>query len=556
MSKQNYKSNNGKKPNNKDRRDYRNQKPDPKSKECNDNTKEKSNHRAAAKLEYPGQDNEVQWYKGSKEHAIIVERSAQAANFETIAGRPISATLLDKDYCTPAICVFRMVTGPGISDANESQPSPSTLASRKSWSVMRTVLTNASRYQPADVSMLLCAMDEVLSLAVHINRMFRIVNTYKINNIYFPDEFLRALYDFDAKDIEYLRSNKLNLIADYNQACIACAPLTIPNEYGFIRRHTFLYANIFADGKTAKSQFFCMKPYGYRLWHDTVDSQGSSLNFRRMYQDKPENVPKAKWLIKVMWDMINAITGSESALEILGDVWKVFGKGTAFAPMPASEFDFVDVVYDNYVVLGQINNAYTLGLPLTAIDENHAYDIRQDVATNSLVFNPSCVTNDVKLEAQMTLLSTNSTKNNRMLLNAHLENPSPDDVIELTRMIPTVKENILSAEPYYLISSMGCDFVDSFQIYGVNGPAKDPLLFAYNFINLADANLDTQLSALAAFDWHPPMFITDGIPTMVSQITFKPLMDIDNYAVVDIEQVRQLNDNIQMAMWNIGDLNV
>lgn len=472
---------------------------------------------------YEDRDNPVEYYTGSPQHAALVKSAAATVNFNVVGGLPYDVSGIAGNLTPPGLMAFRMVTGPGISNANEA--SAVTLATRSMWSEMRQKLTNASRYQPADVAMAIMAMDEVYSLAAHIHRMFKCVNTYYAQNVQFPVTFLIGLYDFDSKDVADLMNKRAAYMSKYNNMCLQMLKLTIPAEYGFVDRHRYLYQDIFSDGHTVKSQYYGFKPYGYRYWSDVRSDQGSSLKFVTMYSDKSEATTKPSYLLSVLQYMINQLTGSESFLEILGDIWKVFGSNSAYAASPVAEFDVLNPVFDAFHVMSQIENS--INVPISAQDiKNGAYDITQDVESNSIIFNPSFSTLSDDDKRQISLLINRDTLlygKPGAWINMHSPEPTPEDVIEATRMLPTFEWDREGNSA--TVASMGYDFIDSFEIFGFeyNNEYKSKLLFAYNYVTAETTDALQKVALLSMFDWAPRFFVytTDGN---------YPVADIDNYA--------------------------
>lgn len=516
------------------KKDYRNPDRDDKSPDSN-----KQN------FVYEDHDNDVAWYKGSSAHSALVEGAANVINFNVIAGQPFQASRSKTNYRVPALLVCRMVTGPGITSVYNT--SAVTLAARSMWSAMRQKLTNASRYQPADVAMALMAMDEVYSLASHIHRMFKCVNSYFAQNEHFPNTFLAGLYDFNEEDIRDLRNNRGIYASYYNNMCLEMLKLTIPANYGFVDRHRFLYSGIFGDGHTVKNQYYAFKPYGYRIWEDTA-SQGSKLKFVTMYSDLYER-KRAVYLLETLRSMIDNLTSSESFLEIIADIWKVFGTKSAYAATPTGEFDILQPNFESYNVLSQIENS--INVPIAAEDITKGmYDITQDVTANAIIFNPNLDLNDVSNDVQVKMLHGDSKYGRGTWINAHSANPTADDVIEATRMLPAFETTYGSNKAS--LSSMGFDFIDSFEIWGMDSSDEySKLLYAYNYVLFQDGiPAMEKLAYLSVFDWSPRFMVYSNAGDKLGV----PFQDIDNYAYVDAKQLDMLNYNIQMAAWKVGDI--
>lgn len=502
-------------------------------------------------------DNDVAWYKGSTQHVPLVENSAKVANWSIVGGMNLKG-VTEPNYTPPALLVMRMVTGPGVSTSTDNSAVTQSAASM--YTAIRTKLTNASNYQPADLAMAILAMDEVYSFAAYVRRAFVILNSYYAGNVQWPITFLKGLYDMTDEDIKIFKRDLSNLMSRYNNLCLSALRLTIPANYNFVDRHRFIYSNVFGDGHTIKAQFYGFKPYGYRMWSDT-DEQGSALTFTMM-GDLPVTNGRMEALLDTLDTMIQKLQGSESFLMIMGDIWKVFGSNSYYAMQPVAEGEICVPQLGSYNILSQIENS--INVPINA-DSIHAgaYDIKQDVLQSAIIFNPQYSTGEpsasdlLQVSLNMTL---DGTPSKTALLNAHEAEPTPDDVIEMTRMMTTFKarKEASSGKVTYGLGTMGFDFIDSFQIYGADtDDSSKSYKYAYNFVvvNSAGSIGSTdrkKLILLSQFDWAPRFYVVKPY-TSIGEVVGLPFMDLDNYTYIDAEQLDRLNDNIQRAAWKVGD---
>lgn len=502
-------------------------------------------------------DNDVAWYKGSSQHVPLVENSAKVANWSIVGGMKLKG-VTEPNYTPPALLVMRMVTGPGVSTSTDNSAVTQSAASM--YTAIRTKLTNASNYQPADLAMAIMAMDEVYSFAAYIRRAFTILNSYYAGNVQWPITFLKGLYDMNDADIQIFKRDLSNLMSRYNNLCLSALRLTIPANYGFVDRHRFIYSNVFGDGHTIKAQFYGFKPYGYRMWTDT-DSQGSALTFNTM-GDLVVNNGRMEALIDTLDNMIQNLQGSESFLMIMGDIWKVFGSNSYYAMQPIAEGEICIPQLEAYNILSQIENSINVPINLDSIKAG-AYDIKQDVLRSAILFNPQYSTGEPS-ESDLMQVSLNMTLDGTpiktAIINAHKAEPTPDDVVEMTRMMATftARTDESSGKVSFGLGTMGFDFIDSFQIFGADTDDSSKVyMYAYNYVSTNSANgigsTDRKkLILLSQFDWAPRFYVVKPY-TSIGNVVGLPFMDLDNYTYIDSEQLDRLNDNIQRAAWKVGD---
>lgn len=505
-------------------------------------------------------DNDPAWYKGVGDHIKQVEGSAKTWNYNVLGGMPLSGIITD-NQCAPALCVMRMVTSPGISPGGDNISAVS-MASKTMWSSIRTVLTSATNYQPADLVMAIMAMDEIYSFGAHVRRLFTLANAYYAENVNWPDTFIHGLYDFTAEDIQDLREHLGDYINRFNSLVMYTSRLTIPAEYKFIDRHRFLYSNLFGDGHTLKNQYYGFKPYGYRIWNDVGD-QGSELNFKVMYTDKHEDRPRTAYLLDVFQNMIKTLNDSESFITIVGDIWKCWGMNSVYAMTPVAPLEIIVPIFDAYNVLSQIENSINVPIDYKSITTKGVYDITQDVSKGEVVFYPRWevtpedpVSFDAKMQSYISLSTADGSSVNDVLFNTHVAEPTVDDVIEQTRMAP-----VFAYTPdwsNYWVRATGYDFIDSFQVYGYDSKDRSAhATYAYNYLmknsggSMSEENVN-KIALLSKFDWAPRLYIFDHTTTDAAP-KGTALMDLDNYTSVGTNNLYRLHDDIIRAAWKIGD---
>lgn len=322
----------------------------------------------------------------------------------------------------PGLMVFEWMPTIGIS---KSTTSPVSLAGRKMYYFVRHMNSGHANYDAVDLTNYLVAVDSALYMFAYFRRIYGLLNVYSPLNRYFARAAVEAL-GFSFND---LQANVANLRYALNMFAAKFAALCMPAGLGYYRRHMSLSDYLISDGPTAKAQTYAFRPNGYYVW-----TEGNATEWYLKYtQIKRTGAPKVLEfadVISIMNEILEPILASEDFNIMSGDILKAYGPESVIGMAQVPEDYLTIPVYDE-TALEQIQNMtivtmdWAYGNKTDAIDGCASFaqdfDIHQSTTKDFLVYDPAFVTTEVLTR--------------RQLLNFYKENPSPEDVLNATRLM-------------------------------------------------------------------------------------------------------------------------
>ena len=335
---------------------------------------------------------------------------------------PVSSQVRPAMTSIPGLMVFEWMPTIGIS---KSTTSPVSLAGRKMYYFVRHMNSGHANYDAVDLTNYLVAVDSALYMFAFFRRIYGLLNVYSPLNRYFSQAIVAALgFDFDD-----LQANVANLRYALNMFAAKFAALCMPAGLGYYRRHMSLSDYLVSDGPTAKAQTYAFKPNGYYVWTEGSLNEWY-LKYTQIRQNEAPRVLKFADVISIMNEILEPILASEDFNIMSGDILKAYGPESVIGMAQVPEDYLTIPVYDE-TALEQIQNMTIVTMDWAYGDETddvagcasfaHHFDIHQSATKDFLVYDPAFVTTEVLTR--------------RPLLNFYRENPSPDDVLNATRLM-------------------------------------------------------------------------------------------------------------------------
>lgn len=443
----------------------------------------------------------------------------------------------------PGLMTIVTALTPGISlDAS----SPLNIAAQNVYSFVRYKNSGASNYDAPDLMLYLFAMDSLYACWHWMRRIYGEASMYSQVNKYKPRAYLKA----EGVDLDDIYAHLADFRAYLNLRAGNIRAFAVPATMTINLWHSWLYANIFKDSSTTKAQEYMYTPAYFYTYDETSSSKGGILTTKPvLFNTKPESRTLLKFadLRNLLDGLINNLQYSEDIGIMSGDIIKAYGEGGLFT-LDSVDADYkVESVYDQRV-LSQFENTRIAGYFNTAA-ALPTFNVTQDPNTNTLLFQPN-----------IALAGTLERKGN--FINFHWDSPTPQDVIDASRNMFTVRNTSSKT----LLNSCGTTLGLQIEIY-CYGTSNDPsvgyvegplTLYGYSMgqtINFNDPN-NVKLAptncfliwAWTAFDWAPPVRI--GAVTDVE--IFPPtLRDWDIFTILTESNIEALNAVALFSEFNV-----
>lgn len=385
--------------------------------------------------------------------------------------------------------------------APTSQTDPINLAAQQQFALMRRKNNKISSYDRTDVMLVEGAMDDAYMLYEYLVRSLKTFGSYKTTNRYYPNTILEAM----RMSPELLQeiANNLGMLDDF---AYRLGSINIPDQFTFIRRHSWLFSNIYVDAPHERAQSYIFMPDGFHVYTETEGDGKPKLvytSFEDLFGLKPgENITTIQQIQSAINKVMNPILGSQAIGEISADIENAFGESGLIKIAPASTYRAIEPAYVPEV-LNQIANM-TL-FRTTAYD-----DLQNDLTVNVadltagpyLVCQPSFkkgLNNNLQMEQAYPTLR-------KYLINLMGEEPSPDTVMTSTRLM-SVLDNGYEADRL-LVRSCGTEIVRDVYMYNFTpSTAEDSWVIQKTRITQDFTNASTGLIAsMLSFDYHPTMY--------------------------------------------------
>lgn len=468
---------------------------------------------------------------------------------QEFAGKLIMA---DNSYSSaiPGVCVLK--TRPSLGSSYEMN-SPLNMAATALYAHVRYVNSGRKNYDPADLMIYCQTMSDIYAFIMWCKRMYGAAFAYSQRNQYIGKAILLA----DGINADNLIVNLANFRYWLNSFINRVSSFAVPASIALFQRRAFLYSNVYlenGDGNI-KDQIYMFSPKSFlRFAYDSEDL-GMLDNLE---VPSPANGLTIDQIRTLGESFLANIQGDEDFGLISGDVIKAFDN--QLIGLASLEEVYITVpVYDKWV-LEQIHNSVVM--PTTNAVRSHGfggieYDyipgtLRQD-KKGLLVFGhfaagvipgETDVTEAVNYVAKRVITLEQGTYD-------------PLSVMEATRLLTVCDVNYTSQGQTsedgtsYLLHT-GADIVDDVELFCFDGQNNNWSMRR----SIITSSLITSNQMVGTIrDWRyfkyaPLLYYTSTVGTGENRRIQMclPFGNIDNYAVVNAEQIARLHEVAMLSL--------
>lgn len=355
-------------------------------------------------------------------------------------------------YYIPSLQVFGFDWFAGVSKDFKSMLNT---AATNIWEFVRGRNSGATNYQASDIftNIVIGALDIVSSVQA-FTRAFGCTRIFSVYNRLSPRQFIESM----GIDYDDFNSNIAAYRGRFNLLIAKASALVLPKQFPLYDWVGSMFSNIYkdADTETGREQLYMFtkkvfhifdskgSPNGGRVrimtWKDV---QGSGFTTDKQIFLDAKRPMKFSLLLDVLESQINAIVTDEDCNIIMGDLIKAYGSEAKFWSLrPVTEDELSGPVYSEEV-LDQIHNAVLLPSlnQLAAVSAGRTY-LPDNTFTNSveqdenhyLVSNFVLDYGTLNYDVDWDLYPTSDEVDNYLLIDSGSVQPSPDAVLNLTRM--------------------------------------------------------------------------------------------------------------------------
>lgn len=488
--------------------------------------------------------NNPAWYYSDERLADQVSQ----LSFQNLAGMPIEYD--NQQFDVPNIVRVCLNPSPGVQlSANYntalSQHSAINMAGFRLYSKLSAFTGRVQSYAPQDVSTMILAMGEVISMTEFIRRAFGIAYTMNMRNRDYPRQVLNFGMCIDADDffthLSDYRTQFNTLIQLFNT-------IPFPKNVAYFDKCAAVYARIYLDNPSSMAQ--TLVPVPFTTW--TLDEQsysgGSILSTTRVLCDNNWNpLTTTQYMsvyLNILDSMITALLNSTSLHVVYTDLMN-------YAAKQGMEFWKMDFLLEGYQVLPiydanfmlQMHNATVTGSAIeptfvTGVTNVTPYnDVYPDPNKNSLFYNPAFVTIGAR---------GIPTTGFDVLIDMFTDNPSLTDRVEVTRYAAITK-GIPYTTSNNIQASVNAALPDHYVVCAVFEAQTSNLANHVLGGTICGTNFADIAAQLSNIDWAPRIFELDSNNNYTGRYT----SDVNFYTTVDYRYLRKLHDFCGLALYDV-----
>lgn len=423
-------------------------------------------------------------------------------------------------------------------------------AAQQLYTLVRKANSGAINYDKTDLMMYIMAMDSCYMLYESLIRIYDVYENYNYMSRYMPNSILKALGCDPSLEVSLSDFRTL-----LDKFAYRLASLRVPDQFDFIKRHSWLFSNIYKDSPSDRSQLYMYVPDGFYMLKEGVDGKPTHLEYIQTQNLFEGGMISSLQQIRIAMDKLTLpIMGSQDVATMAGDLTKAFGEAGMITIRAVDDHEAMKPVY-NLEVISQMMNS-------TIFSTNSLLP-----SSLNIVPNLSSTSDGPYLE-QKPLFSCDQgiKKWRKTLLNFHSESITPEEVMVATRLMTTVGDPVQDGNLFRLPAlSWGTEIAVGCRMYvladrtlrGIgmhdiglpqdiqlcNSQSAEVENMAKNYHQFAQVMVN-----LSAFAHHPTVYLfEDGLKTNISE-TYGTLnymgviQETDCYTWLDDDKIGELND--------------
>lgn len=445
----------------------------------------------------------------------------------------------------PGVKVLTFAPSIGWSEDNTS---PINRSATRFFTYLRNIQKAAARYDSQDVMMYMMALDGCYTFYHLMRRAYGAAKLWSPVNKYYPKAILVGSgFSTDLLD------NLAEFRAYINKFALNLGQFTTPKDFELTSRHEWMCEGLYYDSNNTKAQTYMFAPQGFWIYDNTV-ATGSQLAWEDWLGTAANPTLHDLDSIKAFGNKLIAnLVGDEDTGFISGDIYAAYGPNGSKQLEETPENYGILPMYD-MTVLSQIENATLLG----GWGYQYTPVISQDPSVNSgaIIFKPKFSSYYVAAASGFANLQYQLAN----VINLHIDSPTPDDVVEATRLMcgaPTAASLRAPAATSGALElhALPADLIFTMQTITIN-PATDKLVKSVVYTNVVTKNSADIVEVTlqnGQFD-HAPMLRAFN-PAENGNYTFAGFFgDVDNITVLPDWQLTNMHEAAMLSLFDIPQM--
>lgn len=450
------------------------------------------------------------------------------------------------DYPPSTVLSLAINPSPGLTTGADD--AGVNIAGRRTYTRLSAGNAKTTNYAPQDVTALILAVGEIISMIEVAKRAFRVVYTYDVRNKSIPRGIIRAM-GFDPEMCDEGKIGPLRI--DLNIAINSFNQIPIMKNISYFSKCAEVYANYYCDSESRMSQYYLFSPYSTWLLDETGSEEGSVLRTQHVLLGHSGVQQKMSEFIALIKNMIRAISDSSTFGYIYSDILRLVPDSEQYKIALLMENEVLLPVYDPMKLL-QIHNSTTIGVP-----HGNAYkkgsitpenDVYPNVNNNGVEYLPSFTTSDKfnypQAEGEVIVDFPHS-----------MGDPDLDQRVDITRY-----QSVISIDEDDSTNLLNSTIPDHYVVYYATFFNADlrqrfgsRIIHSLPNPNSKISDILRIVGDLQKFDYHPFIRCEYTNPSSPSDVTNVLYGDIDFFTTVDVAYLDRMNDLCYQGLMEFRD---
>lgn len=499
--------------------------------------------------------NDPDWYIPDPK----VMEMATGISFDDFVGvavdfDPLDSLALNKSVLNPGALMQVFINpSPGYTGLSKPKLAAINQQGFRTYARLSSINAKNTNYLPNDVTTLILAMGELISMVAVAQRAYGLLWTYNIRNRTLPS----LLVDCSGIKASVLRKTAAPYLTRLNTLLVEANKIPFPSNIDYFKRCQEVFSTVYRDSDSDMSEIYV--PIPFSTWNLEEDQiiEGTCLRTKVLYQTGNNFSPEdPTTFLDMIEEKINVLMTSATYNYVYSDIINLATKDPSvqllhFAPVETS-YTVMPVLDTEWLL--KINNATILGEPIDT-DEMHLAeehtpinDVLPDVNSLSLTYAPQFYSFEPSLGLEKLINFTHDNPDMKeRLMSTRYYNSAP-----LVRMGETP---VGDETPWgYYTTDKGVAMADHY-IVGINvfTDTTETADLILSTSGLIDAASPKRISILTRFSFHPYIYEFEMETPSMQQSLEGMLGDLDFFTNMEFATINKVNHLAMFALFDVKD---
>lgn len=451
--------------------------------------------------------------------------------------------LPDVPLITPTVAGYLMNPGLELNkeSSTEEKYSAVNVAARKMYAELSASNAKTSMYAPQDISTLILALGQIISMATHLKRLYGIATYFNFYSRKVPEDLFSAMGVYGYANF---KNNLSNFRNNLNRLISKIDSIQFPAGLSYFKKCEYVYQNIFVDRDEKMVSYHVMAPRTTWMLNEAAYSEGSILETKTVIGLQPGAI------LDIVEQMVERVLTSSTFNFIFSDILNLANRNVL--SVESINVQPVPIDYVCEPVYSEQFNWQIMNMTIVPTPTNPQYDVDEgstpyndvypDVDTNRIIYAPR--TSDIENTAFSNFVRWGKT----IPIRLPDTNPTQDMFVELlayTAMPKVIIYNFGGASiRYYNLPDFYCTEARVVKPTANNGTKV--IAIDSNTLRTVDSE---KISAISQFVHFPFIAIMDNNTTSTDPCDITPISRMSAYTQIDENAISNLRYETYLGLF-------